>query len=305
MALKEMRRLEPRRPDDPFERAARAGLRAFWLSEAQFRRLRAERPDLLVEDEHGILVGEPRGSLHLHFAFTDKEAFAERFPPMFARLIGGIRPEDAPPGIFVRFADRPMRPYVEPVLIAHAFRVETDWLEMYLPELTPPAGMGVPEGYSLRPADEGDAATLVALQAACFRRPQWTAAALRTWIREESALRVAAAPSGDIAGCVGLLLRRGDRGPVIGDLAVHPTHRRRGLGRALVAAALRELHSGGARAVSLRVESDNAPAIALFRQLGFKPGLGGVTYRRPTDPGELAALLEENRGAYVKFGGWR
>lgn len=305
MAVREMRRLEPRRPDDPFQRAARAGLKAFWLNEGQFRRLQAERPDLVVEDARGILVGQPRGSLVLHFAFDDAEAFRDGFPAMFERLAARVRPEDAPPGIFIRFADRPMRPYVEPILVAQAFRVEMDWLEMYIPELAPPQPAEPPAGYGIRPARAEDAERVMAVAGAAFRRSQWTADALRRWIGEEAPLRVAVGPGSEVVGYVGLVLERGERDAVITDLAVHPDHRRRGLGRALIAVALGELHDRGARAVSLSVESENGGAIALCRGFGFKTGLGGVTYRRPTDPAELAQLLEKDRGTYVKFGGWR
>ncbi len=304
MALKEMRRLEPRRPDDAFQRAAKAGVRAFWLNEEQFRALQSTRPELVVTDERGVLAGQPRGSLLLHFAFDNKEAFLERFPEMFERLAAAVQPEEVPPGIFIRFADRPARPYVEPVLFAHLFSIEMDWLEMYIPELQPPAEAEPPSGYVIREAREDDAEALMQVEAAAFPRARWTAGALQQWIRAESPLRVAVAPAGEVAGYTGMRMPS-SRAGVITDVAVAPDYRRGGLGRALTARALRDLHARGARSVSLSVASDNGAAIALYRSLGFRPGQGGVTYRRPADPAELARLREETKGTFVKFGGWR
>ncbi len=304
MALKERRRLEPRRPDDAFQRAAKAGVRAFWLNEEQFRALQSTRPELVVTDDRGVLAGQPRGSLLLHFAFDDKEAFLARFPEMFERLAAAVRPEEVPPGIFIRFADRPARPYVEPILFAHLFSIEMDWLEMYIPELQPPAEADLPPGYVLREAAEDDAESLVQVEAVAFPRGRWTAPALREWIGAESPLRLAVALDGSIAGYTGVRMPS-SRAGVIADVAVAPDHRRRGLGRALTACALRELHARGARSVSLSVASDNGAAIALYRSFDFRPGQGGVTYRRPADPAELARLREATKGTFVKFGGWR
>ncbi len=304
MAIKEMRRLEPRGREGPFERAQRAGLRAFWLTEDRFRRLQSERPELVVSEDRGLLAGEPRGSLLLHLAFDDFNTFKERFPEMFERLAAAVTLEVAPPGIFIRFADRPQRPYVEPILVAQAFRVEMEWLEMYVPELSAPEPVEPPAGLTFRPATAADAEALVALEAQCFPRGRWTVGALRRWIDEESPLWVATGPEGEITGYVGLRLASANAG-VITDVAVHLGRRRHGLARALTVLALRELHRQGARSVSLTVGTENGPAIALYRSLGFKPGQGGVTYRRPTDPGELAPLLEKDRGTFVKFGDWR
>lgn len=52
------------------------------------------------------------------------------------------------------------------------------------------------------------------------------------------------------------------------DLFTDPTHRRCGVGEMLVAAALSGLDP--APVVGLRVESDNEPAVRLYRKLGFR-----------------------------------
>ncbi len=56
----------------------------------------------------------------------------------------------------------------------------------------------------------------------------------------------------------------------IQNLAVHPEHRRRGLGRFLLLQALEEGRSSGATSALLEVRRSNAPAQNLYRTLGFE-----------------------------------
>ncbi len=67
-------------------------------------------------------------------------------------------------------------------------------------------------------------------------------------------------------------------------LAVAPWLRRRGLARLLVAHLLDAAFDAGAVRAYLQVESDNAPALALYRALGFRPS-HTTTYLRPGPPG--------------------
>ena len=53
-------------------------------------------------------------------------------------------------------------------------------------------------------------------------------------------------------------------------LAVSPAHRRRGVGRALMQAAIREARTSGARRLNLRVLSHNSDARALYARCGFE-----------------------------------
>ncbi|MGQ9688583.1 MAG: ribosomal protein S18-alanine N-acetyltransferase [Desulfobaccales bacterium] len=54
------------------------------------------------------------------------------------------------------------------------------------------------------------------------------------------------------------------------NLAVHPAHRRRGIARALLTAALAEGRQRGATMVSLEVRPSNAAALALYQAFGFQ-----------------------------------
>ncbi|HLK63428.1 MAG TPA: GNAT family N-acetyltransferase [Bryobacteraceae bacterium] len=60
-------------------------------------------------------------------------------------------------------------------------------------------------------------------------------------------------------------------GGELGYLVVSPAHRRRGLGSALVAAAVRRLRQGGYRHIFLGVQGWRLPAVRLYLRAGFKP----------------------------------
>ena len=83
---------------------------------------------------------------------------------------------------------------------------------------------------------------------------------------------------------LGVILCRvaGDEMEVL-TLGVAPPARRRGVARALMAAALPAARDLGAEAAFLEVAVDNGPAIALYERLGFrKAGLRKAYYdRRP------------------------
>ena len=61
-------------------------------------------------------------------------------------------------------------------------------------------------------------------------------------------------------------------------VAVDPDARGTGLGRALVLAGLAHLRGRGLAAVSLYVDDDNAPAVALYRRLGFAVAVTDVLW---------------------------
>lgn len=71
------------------------------------------------------------------------------------------------------------------------------------------------------------------------------------------------------------------------ELAVHPDHRRRGLGDALVRKLLGDCGCECDVAATLEVRADNAAAAALYRSLGF----AGVGRRRGYYPDGCDALL--------------
>lgn len=62
-------------------------------------------------------------------------------------------------------------------------------------------------------------------------------------------------------------------GGELASLAVGPEHRRRGLGRALSAAATRRLLDAGYDSIRVGVAPDRLPALSLFLNVGFAPCL--------------------------------
>ena len=77
-------------------------------------------------------------------------------------------------------------------------------------------------------------------------------------------------------------------------IATDPAHRRSGVGKALMRDIIRRLHGDRIARLFLEVSEDNAPAIALYRNLGFrKVGLRKGYYASaatPDDGGTPARL---------------
>jgi ribosomal protein S18 acetylase RimI-like enzyme len=82
--------------------------------------------------------------------------------------------------------------------------------------------------------------------------------------------QVASGPSGALAGV--LVASRVARGVGhIGQISVHPAHQGRGIGRSLIAGALREFSQRGFESVTLAVTSANKNAMHLYESCGFRP----------------------------------
>jgi ribosomal-protein-alanine N-acetyltransferase len=73
------------------------------------------------------------------------------------------------------------------------------------------------------------------------------------------------------------------------NLAVHPSHRRRGLGRALLHHLVDFARRNQCRYLTLEVRRSNLPAIALYREVGFRPV--GVRPRYYADDDEDAVVM--------------
>lgn len=79
---------------------------------------------------------------------------------------------------------------------------------------------------------------------------------------------VAVDEAGNLVGYVLVRIVR-DGSAHIGEIGVHPEHQRRGLGKALLTSALRAAAEHGLTPAWLTVLASNAPAIHLYRSLGF------------------------------------
>ena len=97
-------------------------------------------------------------------------------------------------------------------------------------------------------------------------------------------LRVAALPSGEVAGYVlaAVAARPGEAWVL--SMAVRAAHRGRGIGAALMGDVRAALAARGARVLRLTVHPANAGALRLYRRYGFRPEREEAAYFGPTEP---------------------
>lgn len=146
--------------------------------------------------------------------------------------------------------------------------------------------------YTIRPAAPADADTLAAMWLEMGRqhtaydaeRWHWAEESDAIWRehfldivgRQDTVCLVAEAGPGRVAGYVLAIIaetapiwatrRRGQ----VYDLYVADGHRRRGVGRRLMLAALDELKARGSEEVLLRVSKENVAAVRLYERLGMR-----------------------------------
>jgi len=310
--MKGMRRLEAPAATSLFQRIQRSPLRNLdprFTGEADVERVQKEHPGLVAAEEKGVILLKPWGDwLWLTYGFADSDALRQRFQPLFERLVKGMDAARWPGGIYLRFTDHPNRPFIEPVLTGCAFELRHEWMEMNLLELSeagPPAPQVAP-GYLLRPATEDDLPEYIELDRQAFGAPRpMSLAAAREKLATTSLFQMLVSEDdGQLAGLL-CLLRWPQATGAVDDIAVRPDLQRRGLGEAMMRWALAWFRQEGMRRAWLDVLLNNAPAIALYKKLGFTPGVTGLTYRRPLDKKEVRRILGRQRGTYIKFGGWR
>ena len=130
----------------------------------------------------------------------------------------------------------------------------------------------------LRAADASDAVALAKAHAGAFEAP-WPPEVFVELLASPGVFALAAVDQAP----VGLILMRAIAGEAeVLTLAVQPTHRRRGLGRALLQAGLGGALAAGAETVFLEVAADNPAALALYREAGFEAaGHRAGYYHRP------------------------
>lgn len=153
-----------------------------------------------------------------------------------------------------------------------------DWVDTLFPAMT------------VRRMTAEDTPALAAIETACFAHP-WSETALREEADNPTA-RFFVAEQGSIAGYAGMHIG-GDEG-FIDNVAVSPTHRRKGVGATLMAALLacgREEHL---YRLTLEVRPSNTAAIALYEKLGFtRDGIRPGFYRDPTEDAAIYSYYYE------------
>jgi ribosomal protein S18 acetylase RimI-like enzyme len=158
-------------------------------------------------------------------------------------------------------------------------------------------------GLVIRAALPADLAAIAALEAASFTTDRLTRRSIRALIGSPSARLAVAAHDGAVAGYALVLLRRGSSVARLYSLAVAAGESGRGTGHSLLAAAEAAALQAGRRALRLEVRADNARAIALYEDMGYRrigerlhyyeDGMTALRYEKPLDsdipPADAAA----------------
>jgi [ribosomal protein S18]-alanine N-acetyltransferase len=143
----------------------------------------------------------------------------------------------------------------------------------------------------IRPFTDQDLAAIYAIQVQCPLAGQW---------KQQDYLELAHEPGGSIFVAE---LDLSDQPLIAGfaaiqqildeaelrNLVVHSSHRRNGIGRALLENLIRRLQESGAKELYLEVRPSNQPARAFYAAAGFK-----LQYTRPDyyrNPGEDALVM--------------
>lgn len=135
------------------------------------------------------------------------------------------------------------------------------------------------------PAGRLHAGALAAIHALCFPAGPWSADSIATLLDNHVAY-------GLIDPRGGMVLAQAVAGEAeILTIGIAPPSRRRGLGRILLDATMREARAREANNIFLEVEADNDAAIALYRATGFTrtgrrrayygPGRDALLFNRP------------------------
>lgn len=173
-------------------------------------------------------------------------------------------------------------------LARHGFREPVESMRFLARELAAPPGLPpLPDGFRCRTVTAADLAERVAVHRDVWSFPdrpsrvtEASYAQVRgAWPYRESLDCVVVAPDGRFAAfCLGWP----DDENGVGELepvGVRAEFRRRGLGAAVCAFALRRLHEEGCRQAIVYCE--NEPACALYESLGFRAHASLVGYARP------------------------
>ena len=128
---------------------------------------------------------------------------------------------------------------------------------------------------------EAHVTQIAQIEKLCFSDP-WSEKSVASELNNRLSLWLVALDGDTVAGYVGSqsVLDEAD----MMNVAVHPDYRRQGIGRDLVLALADALKEKGIRGLMLEVRASNAPAIALYEQLGFRQvGMRPNYYRNPKE----------------------
>ncbi len=126
------------------------------------------------------------------------------------------------------------------------------------------------------------------LEELCFSQP-WTLQGIEEELNNPNALYLIVEEEGQVLGYGGLQFAASEF--YITNIAVHPDHRRKGVGRALVKALVGWADQQDGEFVSLEVRPSNLGAIRLYESLGFvQVGQRKNFYSCPKEDGLILTL---------------
>ena len=144
----------------------------------------------------------------------------------------------------------------------------------------------------IREIQEQDIDAVTAIEQEIFSKP-WSRKSFQDAIQSEYTIYLTAEEAAEIMGYCGIWLS-GETGDLC-NMAIVPSCRRRGIGRKLLAEAIRLSTERGAEEIFLEVRESNHPAIALYKNLGFqKIGIRKGYYRVPAEDAVIMRYEMEN-----------
>lgn len=192
------------------------------------------------------------------------------------------------------FPEKPMRAWGfigdavrNEALAARGYRRTEKGLVLYTLSLDAPAGApSLPAGYTFdHVRGEADVQRRTAVQRAAFESTFMTEAKTRA-VQASPTYRpgldlVIVAPDHSYAAFAQIWLDEANRVGVFEPLGVSAEHRRRGLGRTLMAEGARRLAAHGARIACVQTGIDNTPAKTLYEAAGFTQLDRDMAWTRP------------------------
>ena len=124
---------------------------------------------------------------------------------------------------------------------------------------------------------------VAALEKICFHDP-WSEKSIASELNNPLSCWLVAVQENAVVGYVGSQTVLGETDMM--NIAVHPDYRRRGIAAKLVDALVADLKTMESHCLTLEVRASNAPARALYEQLGFQEiGCRKNYYRSPREDG--------------------
>ena len=124
-------------------------------------------------------------------------------------------------------------------------------------------------------------AQVAEIEKLCFSDP-WSENSVASELNNPLSLWLVALDGATVAGYIGSQSVEGEADMM--NVAVHPDYRRQGIGRELVTGLVSALKEKGVYSLALEVRASNAPAIALYEQMGFaQVGVRPNYYRNPKE----------------------